>query len=147
MNFFIKNFISKCDQIRRKLRIWSHLLIKSLMGNFIFSAVLLRKTQNLSKHKNFHKHNNNIFSDILLVLVCLLWTSNLWTTKEILKKDIFIDSLTKINFNSSNPYKLNTITDKCTLIRGLREVFLIRFPLPHQISSPNPDRTYMQSYI
>ena len=31
MKFSIKNFLSKCDQIRRKLRIWSHLLKKSLM--------------------------------------------------------------------------------------------------------------------
>ena len=39
MKFFIKDFFSKCDQIRRKLRIWSHLLRKSLMENFIFRAV------------------------------------------------------------------------------------------------------------
>ena len=35
----IKDFFNKCDQIRRKLRIWSHLLKKSLMKNFIFCAV------------------------------------------------------------------------------------------------------------
>ena len=29
--FSIKDFFSKCDQIRRSLRIWSHLLKKSLM--------------------------------------------------------------------------------------------------------------------
>ena len=34
--FSIKDFFSKCDQIRRKLRIWSHLLKKSLIENFIF---------------------------------------------------------------------------------------------------------------
>ena len=28
MKFSIKNFVSKCDQIRRNLRIWSHLLQK-----------------------------------------------------------------------------------------------------------------------
>ena len=28
---FVGDFISKCDQIRRKLRIWSHLLKESLM--------------------------------------------------------------------------------------------------------------------
>ena len=39
MKFFIKDFFSKCDQIRRFLRIWSHLLKKSLMENFIFCAV------------------------------------------------------------------------------------------------------------
>ena len=35
--FSIKNFFSNCDQIRRKLPIWSHLLKKSLMENFIFA--------------------------------------------------------------------------------------------------------------
>ena len=36
MKFSIKDFFSKCDQIRSFLRIWSHLLKKSLMENFIF---------------------------------------------------------------------------------------------------------------
>ena len=36
MKFSIKDFFSKCDQIRRKLWIWSHSLKKSLMENFIF---------------------------------------------------------------------------------------------------------------
>ena len=39
MMFSIKDFLSKSDQIRWKLRIWSHLLKKSLMENFIFCAV------------------------------------------------------------------------------------------------------------
>ena len=30
IKFSINDFYSKCDQIRRKLRIWSHLLKKSL---------------------------------------------------------------------------------------------------------------------
>ena len=33
MKFSIKDFFSKCDQIHKKLRIWSHLLKKSLMEN------------------------------------------------------------------------------------------------------------------
>ena len=41
MKFSIKDFLSKCDKIRRKLRIWSHLLRKSLMKNFIFYFVVL----------------------------------------------------------------------------------------------------------
>ena len=36
MNFPIKDFFSKCDQIGRKLQIWSHLLKKSLMENVFF---------------------------------------------------------------------------------------------------------------
>ena len=44
INFSIKDFFSKNDQIRRKLWIWSHLLEKSLMENFIFCAVIEFKT-------------------------------------------------------------------------------------------------------
>ena len=40
MKFSIKDFSSKCDQIRSKLRIWSYLLGKSSMENFIFCAVI-----------------------------------------------------------------------------------------------------------
>ena len=39
MKIVIKDLFSKCDQIRRKLRIWSHLLKKSLMENFFFCVV------------------------------------------------------------------------------------------------------------
>ena len=41
MKFSIKDFSSKCDQIPRKLRVWSHLLEKYLIENFIFCAVKL----------------------------------------------------------------------------------------------------------
>ena len=40
MKFFIKDFFSKCDQIRSFLRIWSHLLKKFLMENLIFCAMI-----------------------------------------------------------------------------------------------------------
>ena len=36
MKFSINDFFSKCDRIRSFLQIWSHLLKKSLMENFIF---------------------------------------------------------------------------------------------------------------
>ena len=36
MKFSIKHFFSKCHQIHSFLGIWSHLLKKSLMENFIF---------------------------------------------------------------------------------------------------------------
>ena len=39
MTIFIKDLFSKCDQIRRKLWIWLHLLKKLLMENFIFCEV------------------------------------------------------------------------------------------------------------
>ena len=40
MKFSIKDFFNKRDQILRKMRVWSHLLKKSLMESFIFYAVL-----------------------------------------------------------------------------------------------------------
>ena len=49
------------DQIRRKLRIWSHLLKKSLMENFIFRRVTQQPT---------HTETSQ------LVSICnILWTS------------------------------------------------------------------------
>ena len=44
MKFSIKDFFSKCDQILRDLRIWSYLLKKPLIENFIFCAVSLPVT-------------------------------------------------------------------------------------------------------
>ena len=41
MKFTIKDLLGKCEQILRKLWIWSHLLKKSLIENFIFCAVTL----------------------------------------------------------------------------------------------------------
>ena len=39
LEFSITDIFSKCDQIRRKLRIWSHLLKKYLMENFVFCVM------------------------------------------------------------------------------------------------------------
>ena len=38
MQFSVTDFFSKCDQICRKRRIWSHLLKKSVIENSIFCA-------------------------------------------------------------------------------------------------------------
>ena len=40
MKFSIQDFFSKCDQTHSFLRIWSHLLKKSLVENFIFCVVV-----------------------------------------------------------------------------------------------------------
>ena len=42
MKFSIMEVFSKCDQIRRKLQIWSNLLKRSLMENFVFCAVKIQ---------------------------------------------------------------------------------------------------------
>ena len=69
MKFLIKDFFSKCDQIRRKPRIWSHLLKKSLMENFIFCAV-----KYLNFRRLFHitdKYQISIISMANLVVLLL----------------------------------------------------------------------------
>ena len=43
IKFSIKDLFSKCGQIRRFRRIWSHLLKKSLRENLIFCAVISRQ--------------------------------------------------------------------------------------------------------
>ena len=40
MKFSIKDFLSTCDLIHRKRRIWSNLLKKSFMENFNYCAVV-----------------------------------------------------------------------------------------------------------
>ena len=49
MRFSIKDFFSKGDQICRKPQIWSHLLKKPLMKNFIFMQCKTNKI-----HQNQH---------------------------------------------------------------------------------------------
>ena len=49
MKFSIKDFFSICDQNPQFMRIWSHLLEKSLMENFIFCAVESSKIQTYLK--------------------------------------------------------------------------------------------------
>ena len=48
--FSIADFFRKCDQNRRKLRVWSHLHKKSFMENFIFRAVDWSKAKQMSSH-------------------------------------------------------------------------------------------------
>ena len=103
MKFSIKDFSGKCDHICIFLCIWSHLLKKSLMENFIFCAVCFTKIisvsstgissnnlspsppskQNDQLHLKFSKH---IFSLILVWFnhkswpafwqqICIIWRS------------------------------------------------------------------------
>ena len=55
MKFSINAFFIKCDQIRNVLRIWSHLLKKSLTENFIFCAVYIP-----SKHSSWWRRLEDV---------------------------------------------------------------------------------------
>ena len=63
MKFSINDFFSKCDQI---LRIWSHLLKKSLMENFIFCAVFLEEMNSEILKIDIDNANSLEFTNIVL---------------------------------------------------------------------------------
>ena len=88
MKFLIKDFFSKCNQIRRKLRILSHILKTSLMENFMFWAVILlepksncRKQENISKMECAAAISNAIDNELITKAV---------VTDSLYMKDAFI---------------------------------------------------------
>ena len=88
MKFCIKEFFSKCDQIRSFLRIWSHLLTKSLRKLHFFvqcitPAHLNCQTRNLLLIKNLK--NSKRFLGFQFTLSCST-TSNIHVTFEAKKK-------------------------------------------------------------
>ena len=73
MKFSIKDFVSRCDQIRIFRRIWSLLLKKSLMANFIFSAVIFFQFMLYEHHAHYPEHRlffqpYSELTEIILVL-------------------------------------------------------------------------------
>ena len=60
MKFSTNDSFSKCDQTRSFLRIWSHLLKKSLMENFIFCAVSRSNSIFILLIENFLQEKNVI---------------------------------------------------------------------------------------
>ena len=70
MNFSIKYFFSTCDQIH-KLQIWSHLLKKSLMENFIFCAAIC-----VLFYFVFHSYYKNEKRKTLIIYFCSLLCEN-----------------------------------------------------------------------
>ena len=67
MKFSIKVFFSKCDQICSFLRIWSRLLRKSLMENFIFYAVRADNLFRIKLESLNLDHNRMVFVNFLLL--------------------------------------------------------------------------------
>ena len=60
IKFYTKDFFSKCDQIRSSLRIWPHLLKKSLVENFIFYVVYKGIIGGQADNRHYHKGSNFI---------------------------------------------------------------------------------------
>ena len=72
MKFSIKNFFSICGQILRKLRLWSHLLKKSLVEKFIFCAVNIWRVLHLFEKSNCSPYLFKVYffpADIVAVIL------------------------------------------------------------------------------
>ena len=67
MKFSIKDFFSKCDQILSFLRMWSHLLKKSLMETSIF--VQCHPTDLLSKSMDWFLHDRDLHHERVKAVV------------------------------------------------------------------------------
>ena len=82
IKFSIKDFFSKYHQIRRKLRIWSYLLNKSLMENFFFCAVVQKRTSE-AYSKLYHTSKmetlcENSFCNTISALHCICNTLHMF---------------------------------------------------------------------
>ena len=71
VKFFIKDIFSKCDQIHSFLWIWSHLLKKSLMENFIFWVVNFLILQCSFSSRHCKKHGI-IWNSFWLLQACYI---------------------------------------------------------------------------
>ena len=68
MKFSIKDFFSKCNQIHSFLRIWSHLLKRSLIENFIFWSVICQNTGHVYTGHGFFMTQSGILYAVFLNL-------------------------------------------------------------------------------
>ena len=88
MEFSIEGFFHKCDQIRRKQQIWSHLLKKSLTENFIFCTVyaseyLIPWLVSMQIHATFPSYSDIYFSSRTKF-------SNFWSNQIVWEGYVFI---------------------------------------------------------
>ena len=81
VKFPIKDFFSKCEQIRSFLRVWSHLPKKSLMENVIFCAVIEVDNEYPSKHNFFARYKRTRF-----ILIQFERTLPIWKIENLLAK-------------------------------------------------------------
>ena len=120
MKFSIKDFFSKCDQIHRKLRIWSHLLKKSLMENFIFlgsASLFMKKDFQMELYNLLAKSSLDSYSVFLIQESCIF-------QKQLLKSC----SVKKVFFGSPQNSQENTC-EACTFLKreALAQVFSCEF--------------------
>ena len=82
LKFSVKDFLSKCEQIRSFLGIWSHLLKKSFMESFIFfcSVLLFKKYCISPKMQKQIKWRDVQASVIFVALKIFSFSETFWQT-------------------------------------------------------------------
>ena len=120
MKFSIEDFFNNCDQICSFLRIWSHLLKKSIMENFIFCTVIVNqcRTKNLwSSHNCSYTQRSSKFSEQNKFITPTFIHNK---SKGIIKKKLKINSVI-LKGRGDRTYSRNRL---CKLSLILRKLFL-----------------------
>ena len=107
MKFLIKNFFSKCDQIHSFLRIWSHLLKKSLIEKFISRAVAsvrkqlflncLEYVQKQQSRGAYKKIPTKFSKKMLRSFHLVNFISNVYWSKNEIQRKLFIGTWTNLD--------------------------------------------------
>ena len=120
--FSIKDFFSKCDQIRKILRIWSHLLKKSLMENFIF---LCSKTHTLTHEYHIRSFLGSYFAafglntEICFASLCTQSECGKKRTKKIRIRTLFTQwSLLVMLWKENFLQKLHSYPQKLLVVKS-----------------------------
>ena len=113
MKFSIKDLFSKCDQIRSFLRIWLHLLKKSLMENFIFCAVVASP-----------KCSQFLLHPLILEFQTLIW--KLWKLLLVYSMILLVSTKRcfKENKQISSKVKLWISIEKCSFLNQWQELLI-----------------------
>ena len=101
LKFSIDDFLSKCDQLWRKLRIWSHLLKKFSIENFIFCAVCV-KLPDIIFEAFQNDLNNSIVFILFLFCFCFVFVLFFCYT-------ISVEAQIRHSRRNSCPYVFNTL--------------------------------------
>ena len=119
MKFSIKDFFNKCDKICIFHRIWSHLLQKFLMGNFIFRAVRARTLWKTELMVQIPKEIHNIFP---LYRIAIVAFQRVYRIGPLFSLDYSLFSLIIVSDSSWNALYLKFI---CSALFQMYAIFLI----------------------
>ena len=154
MKFSIKDFFSKYDQIRSKLRIWSYLLKKSLMKNSIFCAVQYKPDKVHVVYDVAAKYRNFSLNDHLLKGTDLLKTEQMFHQVHRREEDgDALRFLWRENPNDYiNDYKMNVHLfgkndSPCLVNFAIIQIAKDKYDTDHIVAKSIDENFYMDNFI